>query len=109
MALLGVLVPHFPKPVLVSLLFVLLPVTLIFDITWCSLYGPYLGTPGAPLFALVMTVLNLFLKLPYLYVAFGLMEAHAGSPQLLLQPEMAVGGAVGGGGPSGEHERIQDI
>lgn len=108
LALLGVFVPHFPKPVLVSLLFVLLPVTLVFDITWCSLYGPYLGS-GAPLFALVMTVLNLFLKLPYGYVAFGLMEAHGGSPQLLLQPEMAVGGGMTMGGPSSEHERIQDI
>jgi CRISPR/Cas system-associated protein Cas5 (RAMP superfamily) len=63
---------------------------------------------GAPLFALVMTVLNLFLKLPFGYCAFGLMEAHGGSPTLLLQPEMAVGGAVGGVA-SGEHERIADI
>lgn len=34
LALLGVFVPHFPKPILATLLFVMLPVTLVFDITW---------------------------------------------------------------------------
>lgn len=106
LALLGIFVPHFPKPLLTSLLFVLLPITLVFDITWSSIYGPYLSS-GAPLFSLVMTVFNLFLKLPFGYCAFGLMEATNGSPMLLVQPEMAVGGVVGG--PGSEHERIAEI
>ncbi len=111
LALLGVFVPHFPRPVLATLLFVLLPTTIILDITWCSLYGPYLGS-GAPLFSLVMSVFNLFAKLPLGYCAFGLMESHGGQPMLLLQPEMAMGGsagAAGGGGTGSEHERIADI
>ena len=32
------------QPFLTSLLSVVLPVTIILDITWASLYGPYLGT-----------------------------------------------------------------
>lgn len=46
--------------------------------------------------------------MPFGYCAFGLMETHGGSPQFLLQPEMAVGGGSVGG-PSSEHERIADI
>lgn len=58
-----------------------------------------------------MTVLNLFLKLPFGYCAFGLMEMQGGNPAMLLQPELAVagGGMTGSGGPGGEHERIADI
>lgn len=105
LALMSVFVPHIPKPFLTSLLFVLLPVAIILDILWASLYGPYLGS-GAPLLALILTVLNLFLKLPWAYAAYELMNESGGSPLVLLNPELAIGGAGLG---DGSHERIADI
>lgn len=106
LSLLGLCVPHLPKPFLSSLLFVLLPITLILDITYLSIYGPYLSQ-GVPLFSLVMTVVNLFLKIPFTYYAFELMSECGGNPMVLLNPEYALGG--GGGGVGGEGDRITDI
>ncbi len=105
LAFLGVFVPHVPKPFLTSLLFVVLPCTIILDITWCSLYGPYLGS-GAPLLALVLTVVNLFMKIPISYMAYELMLETGGNPMVLLDPALALGGAGLG---DGSHERISDI
>lgn len=104
-ALLGVWVPHIPKPFLTSLLFVLLPVAMLLDILWASLYGPYLNS-GAPLLALILTVLNLFLKFPWSYAAWELMNETGGNPMVLINPELAIGGAGLG---DGSHERINDI
>jgi len=104
-ALLSVFVPHLPKPFLTSLLFVLLPISLLLDIIWASLYGPYLDS-GAPLLALILMVLNLFLKVPWAYAAYELMNESGGSPIVLLNPELAIGGAGLG---DGSHERITDI
>lgn len=104
-ALLSVFVPHIPKPFLTSLLFVLLPLSLLLDIIWASIYGGYLSS-GAPLLALILMVLNLFLKVPWGYAAWELMNESGGSPIVLLTPELAIGGAGLG---DGSHERIADI
>lgn len=100
-ALLSVFVPHIPKPFLTSLLFVLLPVSLLLDVIWASLYGA--ATLGP---ALILMVLNLFLKVPWGYAAWELMNESGGSPIVLLNPELAIGGAGLG---DGSHERITDI
>jgi hypothetical protein len=52
LALLGLVVPTLNHPFLATALSALVPLTLLMDIVWCALYGPYLSG-GAALFGLM--------------------------------------------------------
>jgi hypothetical protein len=52
LALFGMVVPHLQSPYLATALCLLVGITMVFDIIWCSMYGPDYSS-GALLFGLM--------------------------------------------------------
>jgi hypothetical protein len=63
----------------------LIPITLLLDIVWCALYGPYYNS-GTALLGLIMTVFNMFLKMPWAFYAHEHMTEQGGAPLAILTP-----------------------